>query len=133
MAGTTQMAPFTSPQIMPLLSASAQGAAKACTGNSGTTCGLKWTAGAYDGSTGVGEQMAALSVFQSNLIGNVKPPFTAVKGGTSKGDPTAGTVQHGTPGQFDPSSVTTGSKAGAGILTFLGVISVLGGSWWMVT
>jgi mannan endo-1,6-alpha-mannosidase len=134
MALTTQMASFTAKTIMPQLLASAQACAATCTGLSGTTCGLRWNAGAtFDGSYGVGEEMAAMSVFQSNLISLVAPPFTAVAGGTSKGDPSAGTTSTTVPGTFDPASVTTGSKVGGGFLTVLLLVGVLGGAWWMVT
>src|SRR5438045_7393891 len=65
MAATTKVADWTTDMIMPKLQASATNAALQCSGgDDGTTCGLRWTAGAqYDGSTGPGEQMAALEVF----------------------------------------------------------------------
>ena len=134
MAFTTQMAPFTTSQIMPKLQASAQGAAAQCSGGSnGVTCGRRWYQNTWDGEQGVGEQMSAMSVFGSNLIPKVAAPVTSSTGGTSKGDPSAGTqAQAGTvPG--DVTVVTTKDKAGAGILTALVLGGVLYTTWWMLS
>ena len=136
MAATVQIAPFTESAIMPKLRASATGAAGQCTGpdRGGTTCGRKWTQSDWDGKSGPGEQMSALSVFQANLIQKVAPPVTQDKGGTSKSDPTAGT-HGGTPAsQLDPiltRKITTGDKAGAGILTGLSLAALLGTVYWI--
>jgi len=134
MAATTKMAPFTYDAIMAKLQASAQAAALQCSGGAnGNTCGLQWTMGAqYDGSFGVGEQMSALEVIQSNLISKVAGPVTNNTGGTSQGNPSAGTGgDSNSPGiTVDP--ITTGDKVGAGFLTSLVLVGVLGGAWWMV-
>jgi mannan endo-1,6-alpha-mannosidase len=132
MAATIQMAPYTHDTLLPLLQSSAAGAAAACSGG-GNICGFKWTTGQYDGVTGVGEQMSAISVFGSTLIDLVAAPVTAVTGGTSVGDPSAGTGGDTTPGTFDPATVTTGSKVGASFLTLFAIIGVVGGSWWMIS
>ena len=133
MAATTVKAPYTRDTIMPLLQTSANAAAKSCTGgNDGVTCGLQWTTGNWDGSYGVGEQMSALEVIQSNLISNVAGPVTNSTGGISKGDPSAGTGGDASPAGILQSNVTTGDRAGAGILTALVLLGVLGGAWWMV-
>jgi mannan endo-1,6-alpha-mannosidase len=85
MAGTAGLAPFTADSIMPKLRASAQAAALQCNGP-GNACGLRWIDGAkYDGSTGVGEQMSALEIFQANLIEIGRGPLTNTTGGTSTG------------------------------------------------
>lgn len=134
MAATTKLAPFTFDLIMPKLRASAAAAALQCSGGTdGKTCGLRWTEGAkWDGSTGVGEQMSAMEVFQSILITKAEAPVTNSTGGTSKGDPSAGTG--GTSGQpgLVPNAVTKKDKVGAGILTTLVLMGVIGGSWWIV-
>ncbi|KAL7949535.1 glycoside hydrolase family 76 protein [Trichoderma barbatum] len=67
---TTQLAPYTGAVIQPLLLTNAKAAAKACSGSperrvAGTACGFSWTGGAYDGLTGVGEQMNALSALSA--------------------------------------------------------------------
>jgi mannan endo-1,6-alpha-mannosidase len=139
MAATTQMAPFTYDFIMPKLRASAAAAAKTCTGgNTGTSCGLKWTEQQWDGSKGIGEQMSAMEVFQSNLITKVAPPVTNSTGGTSKGNPSAGSEGDGPPGAgplpkiyTDP--ITTGDRAGAGILTTLVLVVFIACTWWMIS
>lgn len=136
MAGTAKVAPWTYDTIMPYLRASAQGAATSCTGGDrGITCGTKWYIGEWDGTNGVGQQMNALEVFQSNLIDTVPPPLSNDTGGTSRGNPSAGTgggigggVSGSGPGGIE-SDISTGDKAGAGILTTLVVAFILGGAW----
>jgi Glycosyl hydrolase family 76. len=92
MAATTKVAPFTYDLIAPKLQASALAAAQQCNG-ADNACGLRWTMGTqYDGSAGVGEQMSALEIFQSNLIDQVVGPVTNKTGGTSQGDSSAGTA-----------------------------------------
>lgn len=132
MAATTKMAPFTYDFVMTRLRASALAAAQQCSGGSdGATCGLRWTMGPkWDGTYGVGQQMSALEVIQSNLIAKVTGPVTNSTGGTSKGNPSAGTG--GDAALIGTPDVTTGDKVGAGFLTSLILVGVLGGAWWMV-
>lgn len=132
MAATTKVAPWTSDQIMPFLQASASAAAEQCSGGSdGVTCGTKWTMGTtWDGTYGVGQQMSALEVIQSNLIQQVQGPVSNKTGGTSQGNPSAGTGGDSTPGS-PTTPITTGSKAGAGILTALVLVTLLGGAWYV--
>lgn len=133
MGYTIKVAPWTREMIYPKLQASAQAAAKQC--NAGTdqqTCGLKWTTnGVNDGSFGPGEQMAAMEVMQNLLIDEVAGPVSEQTGGTSKSDPSAGSQAKDNSIVFD--SITTGDKAGAGFLTTLVLIGILGGAWWMVS
>jgi hypothetical protein len=52
---------------------------------------VKWQSGtAWDGTTGVGLEMAALEVIQSNLIAQARGLVTNLTGGTSRGDYSAG-------------------------------------------
>lgn len=141
MALTTQLAPFTHDEIMPMLRASAVAAAKTCTGGpNGRSCGLKWTLEHWDGSNGVGEQLSVMEVLQSNLIDLVPPPFTNNTGGTSKGNPNAGMGHPGgvgggsmpSPDNIHTRSITTGDRAGAGILTTFMLALLVGVSGWMV-
>ncbi|KAI4620112.1 hypothetical protein J4E80_004638 [Alternaria sp. BMP 0032] len=68
-AKTAMVAPFTKDKIVPLLKASAVGAAKACSGGTdGVTCGSKWYTGSWDGTSGVGQQLSALEVTQALLM-----------------------------------------------------------------
>jgi mannan endo-1,6-alpha-mannosidase len=128
MAATTKVAPWTADQILPLLASSAVAAAQTCVGGAdGNQCGTKWTQAGWDGTLGVGQQMSALEVIQSNLIKKVSGPVSNSTGGTSQGNPSAGT---GTTVHVKaPHQITTGDKAGAGILTAVVVASLLGGGY----
>lgn len=140
MAATTQIAPFTYDIIIPRLRASALAAAKTCTGGpNGSSCGLKWTDQKWDGSRGVGEQMSALEVFQSNLVQEVAPPVTDADGGTSKGNPAAGSgpngggdISQGKLGDIRTREISTADRAGAGVLTTLFLAGVVGCTSWLV-
>lgn len=140
MAYTYQMAPFTQEWIIPRLQASAKAGAATCTGGAdGITCGLAWVQSTYDGSVfgvtagGLGEHLAVMEVLQSNLIVTAGAPLTATTGGTSKGDPTAGTTEKLTTQellQTEPSTV--GDKAGAGILTTIVLGLLFSLTYWLV-
>ena len=121
MAITAKIVPHTYDTIMPKLKASAQAAALQCSGPD-NACGLKWTDGAtFDGSTGVGEQMAALEVFQSLLIDKVEGPADNSTG-ISKGDPSAGS---GGDPVIDPGNITTADRVGAGFVTTILLVAIL--------
>lgn len=131
MAATTKLAPHTHDELMDKLRASAKAAAQQCSGPD-DACGLRWTKGAsYDGSTGVGEQMAALEVVQSNLIHKVAGPANN-KTGISKGNPNAGTKK-GNEEEIEMSEITTGDRVGAGFITTIILLCVMGGAWWMIS
>lgn len=141
MAGTAKVAPQHHDYIMKRLRGSAIAAAKQCTGGEkGITCGTRWYEDGWDGTYGVGQQMNALEVFQSNLEDLVPGPLSNATGGTSRGNPSAGTGPDsannvggggGGPGSIHP--ITTGDRAGAGILTAMVVVFVLGGAWYVAT
>ena len=132
MAATTKMAPYTYDAVMAKLGPSAAAAALQCSGgDNGQTCGMKWTQGAtWDGSYGVGQQMAALEVIQSNLIQHVSGPVTNSTGGTSKGNPNAGSSPTST--VLAPRPATTTDQTGAGFLTVVVCASLAGMFWWMI-
>lgn len=128
MAASTKMAPFIEPEISNLLQTSAKAAAASCSGGEdGVTCGTRWNIGSYDGTYGVGQQMSALEVVQGLLIDDVAGPVSNTTGGTSKGDPTAGTGPKHGPGAA-PEPITTSDRAGAGILTALVLSGIVGGT-----
>ncbi|KAF3480951.1 glycosyl hydrolase family 76 protein [Arthroderma uncinatum] len=132
MAATTQMAPFATDFIMTRLRACAAAAAKTCTGGDDrTACGLKWTTGEFDGSNGVGEQMAAMEIFQSNLIAKAVPPLTNSTGGISKGNPGGSSKGSGVESTA-LRSINTADKAGAGILTILLLSTIGGATYWII-
>ncbi|KAI8722134.1 Mannan endo-1,6-alpha-mannosidase [Fusarium sp. LHS14.1] len=133
LAVTTQWAPYTADMIMPLLRTSAVAATKVCTGGSNKRmCGLYWTKDKFEGSTSVGQQMAALEVTLSCMIADRPAPLTQDTGGTSKGDPGGGSADIGrtTPEvNWDP--ITGGDTAGASILTILLAGGLLAFTVWM--
>lgn len=127
---TTQIAPFTAERVLPILKKSAQAAIDVCTGgDSGRECGFQWASGKFDNSVGAGQTMSVLGAVSSLLIGDAKGPVSADTGGTSKGDPDAGN------GGDDPlrtfNKVSTGEKAGAGIITFVVLSAACGMFGWM--
>jgi mannan endo-1,6-alpha-mannosidase len=133
MAQTTQMAPFTYDQIMKRLRASGQAAAKTCTGgDKNNVCGLRWTDQKWDKTKDFGQQMAALEVIQANLITRVAAPVTNDDGGTSKGNPNAGSKPPQTVPPGLDYTITTGDKAGAGILTVLVLVGIGGSCGWLI-
>jgi mannan endo-1,6-alpha-mannosidase len=97
LAATTKVAPFTYNQIMPVLKTSAIAAAQQCSGGAnGRMCGLSWSKGpVWDGTQGVGQEMAAMSVIFTNLLQfnngvHIAPPVTNSTGGTSVGNSSDG-------------------------------------------
>ena len=148
LAWTTQWVPDAYTKVQPMLAKAGQAAASSCDGpanapgwtgaeglppfkgKGGTACGFSWLTGKFDGVSGVGQQMNALDAVMYNLINKVKPPVTADSGGTSKGDPSAGTSGTKNPTTLKP--ITTGDKAGAAILTVVMVAGVIGGTTFLV-
>ena len=138
MAAATKAAPFIYNDVIGAIQTSAAAAALQCSGSpaerpNGRMCGLSWSKGsAWDGTSGVGQQMAALEVVQSNLIQLAKAPVTGTTGGTSTGDPSAGSgdisgSQAATPVQ----AATTGGKVGAAFLTVAVSCALLGLVGWV--
>ncbi|MCJ1414902.1 hydrolase 76 protein [Xylographa parallela] len=134
MAASTQVAPFIYDAVMLKLQASATAAAQQCSGGpTGTTCGQKWTDGTvWDGTSGVGQQMSALEVIQSNLVKNSTPPITAATGGTSKGNPAAGSSGTVVSTGAIITQITLAEKISAGFITAFACIMVGGGVVWIV-
>jgi mannan endo-1,6-alpha-mannosidase len=132
LATATQIAPFLADKVLPVLKASTDAAVATCTGESNQrTCGFKWSTKAYDGSHGAGQQMNVLGAVSMLLIGQSQPPVTNATGGTSKGDPNAGTHSDNFRAELPP--ITAGDRAGAAILTIVILVSVVGTMGWMST
>ncbi|KAI1158761.1 glycoside hydrolase family 76 protein [Nemania serpens] len=130
MTTMTQIAPFTAPQVLPVLRKSAQAAVKQCTGgDNGRTCGFRWASGAFDGNVGAGQTMDVLAAVSSLLIDQSKTPVTNATGGTSIGDPSAGIGSGAI--TDDLPAVTTGDKAGAGVLTAVIILTAAAAFGWM--
>ncbi|KAI0181021.1 glycoside hydrolase family 76 protein [Hypoxylon sp. FL1284] len=64
---TAVLVPSLAPTILPLLEASAAGAAASCSGYENSTCGMKWYTGEFDGNYAMGVELSALEVIQSLL------------------------------------------------------------------
>ena len=135
LAATSKLAPFTSGYVKQKLQDSATGAAGQCVGgNGGRTCGRAWHSTTWDGHSGVGEEMSALSVVQSNLVQQVQSPVTQQTGGTSVGDPSAGSQGDHPSKAFDPTAwgeITTADRAGAGTVTALVGLGIVATTSWM--
>ncbi|KAI0006835.1 glycoside hydrolase family 76 protein [Xylariaceae sp. FL0662B] len=130
LAVTTQVAPFVKSRIMGVLRSSTEAAVKQCTGgDNGRMCGFHWSTGVYDGRTGAGQQMNVLAALSSLLVDAADKPLTNSTGGTSKGDPNAGAGK--ATGLTQDTTVTTGDRAGAGILTALLIGITLASVVWM--
>lgn len=129
----SQVAPFTRDDILPVLRTSATAAVAQCTGGeTGRKCGFYWSSGQFvdpstDRTSGAGEQMSVLAAVSSLLIEDADPPATNKTGGISKGNPNAGSEG----GPREHGSITTGDRAGAGILTMILLGSALGMWGWM--
>lgn len=134
LASTMQWVPDTYDRLMPWIRSSAVAATAQCEGGeNGRMCGMKWSSGEYDGTTGVGQQMAALEVTLACMIRMRDPILTSDTGGESQGDPGAGGSDIGRtepPGpDFGP--VTAGDQAGAAILTASIVGCLVAGIFWL--
>ncbi|KAL7789969.1 glycoside hydrolase family 76 protein [Trichoderma ceciliae] len=121
---TTQLAPYTGATIQPLLQTTAKAAADACTGSPssgfagrpGTACGFSWLGDSgFDGLTGVGEQMNALSAVVSTLTRDTKGQPAPGSGTGTKGTSTGGTSQASASGSDKPTSTpnSSGNKIAA--------------------
>lgn len=134
MAVVSQLVPSTTKKIRDVLTKSAEKAVAQCTGgDTGRVCGLYWSSGEFrdpraDGTSGAGEAMNVLAAVSSLLIDDASPPVTNKTGGISKGNPNAGRKGHHSDTWSD---ITTGDKAGAGIITALLVAGGLSLFVWM--
>ncbi|AOW27106.1 mannan endo-1,6-alpha-mannosidase [Candida albicans L26] len=126
---TTQLAPETKDRIREVLEASAEGAAKSCSGGSdGVTCGENWAIDKWDGVYGLGEQTSALEVMMALIV---EPPLSVKTGGTNRTDYSAGTNSEDNANKNEL-TITGKDKAGAGVLTAIVLAVILGGAIWMI-
>lgn len=141
LAITAQLVPQQYERIFSYLRMSAKAAAAQCSGGTdGITCGQHWSSTTWDGMYGVGEQMCALAIVNTMLIDteDLAPPYTNISGGTSVGDPTAGSGDSSNLGgsltdSVARSKITTADKAAAGIVTAVLLIAILGGAFWLIS
>lgn len=129
MGATIKLAPHTADILLPRLQASAKAAAQQCSGPD-NKCGLRWVDHEkHDGSHGLGEQLAAMEVFQVNLVEKAAG-FANNETGTSQGNPAGGSeaTEEITP----LSDITVGDKVGAGFVTTAVLLGILGAAWWLL-
>jgi len=130
LAATAVLVPWTRDTITPLLRASAIAAAQSCSGGlDGVTCGNKWWVEGWDGIYGVGEQMSALEVIQSNLMTTITGPLSDTNGGTSKGDTGAGGGEVRVPDGYHGDDMSARDRKGALALTVILVLATLSTAW----
>jgi mannan endo-1,6-alpha-mannosidase len=127
MSATTQMAPWTYDIIAPLLLSSAKAATAQCTGApTGNVCGLKWyNNGTWDGTAGVGQQMAALEVVLGTMVGHATPAVTNTTGGNSASNPSAGYNASSLPPGEVVTPASKADRAGGWFLTVLFSLATL--------
>lgn len=134
MAVTAQIAPFTRDRILAVMKTSTEAALKTCTGGSnGRMCSLTWKEGVFTGDPGAGEQMNIVAALTSYLIAleDVGAPLTNATGGTSQGNPAAGTGDSGEWWRNIDTPAPTKDKVGAGFLTAMLLISAVAMFVWM--
>jgi mannan endo-1,6-alpha-mannosidase len=127
------LVPETADQIKPKLQSSAEAAAKTCTGNNNQTCGIKWYTDKWDGTTGMEQEISATNVFLANLVsfGGIDGPVTSKTGGKSSSDPNAGEGSSNSQ-KKTAKPITSGDKAGAGILTAIFIAGWAGSMVWLL-
>ncbi|GCE99276.1 hydrolase 76 protein [Zygosaccharomyces mellis] len=131
LAATAQLIPDFSERIMGLINSTAYGAAQSCVGGyDGHTCGIDWNQNGWDGQYGLGEQMAALEALVVTQAMNRPAPYNSTNGGNSTGDGAAGTQK--APTNLKPLHITSGSRAGAGIITCVVGFSIIASFLWLV-
>ncbi|KAJ5632753.1 Mannan endo-1-6-alpha-mannosidase DCW1 [Penicillium lividum] len=134
LAFTAMLVPSTWDTILPKLQTSASAAALSCTGHDNNTCGVRWYLSTYDGYMTMEQEISATNVFVANLIAFEKSaPVTSTTGGNSTSDVTAGDNDTAATTTETSSTITSGSRAGAGILTVVlvsGWVAIMGWVVW---
>ncbi|KAK9364310.1 glycosyl hydrolase family 76-domain-containing protein, partial [Lipomyces kononenkoae] len=122
---TAVLAPWTYDTIYAhLVNTVVNGISQSCTGGrDGVTCGTSWVVRGWDNTWGLGQEMAALETVQNLLINQVPSPYTATTGGSSPGGDEEPESRFGYTG-----AVRTSDRAGAGILTSIALLMILGGA-----
>lgn len=130
MANVAELCPWTRHRIRAAIRASAEAAVQTCTGGENDRmCGMRWESGAYDGNTGLGQEMNVLSALMVLLLlehdddGQREHGIVTLDtGGTSLEDPHAGESGRfkDKPRVFEPTS--RADLIGATILTGLMIV-----------
>lgn len=120
-----QVAPYTSAKITPLITSSAEAAAKAC-GDDG--CSFYWDGTSASGS-GVNEQLSALTYVQGLLVGKDAGPVEGKAGNatTTAGGADASASSTSTPTSSESS--TTTPNTGITVRSETTVVGIFAGLW----
>lgn len=120
-------------EITSALNATATAAAESCSGGSdGHTCGLNWLEQKWDGMYGLGEQISALAALSYSQVESHPKPFTSFHGGSSNGSSSDDFSLTTDTLLTDDTPVTTGDRAGAGIVTAVLMIFIIGAGCWVI-
>ncbi|KAK9321330.1 glycoside hydrolase [Lipomyces orientalis] len=127
---TAILAPWTYDRIYAhLVNTTVNGITQSCTGGrDGVTCGTSWLVEGWDNTWGLGQEMSALETVQNLLVNQVPAPYTATTGGSSPG----GNGGRRQTGYISTGIVSTGDRAGAGIVTSIVLLMMLGAAWWII-
>lgn len=126
---TASLVPSLEDEILSYLNSTATAAAESCSGGSdGHTCGLNWLEQKWDGQYGLGEEICGLAALSYSQLASHPKPFTAYHGGSSSGDFSTSTSTLLT----DNTPVTTGDRAGAGVVTAVLMIFIIGAGCWVI-
>ena len=132
LAFTALLVPSTYDTILAKLQTSATAAALSCTGHDNNTCGISWYKSEYDGWIGMEEEISASNIFLANMIPYVsKSPITSSTGGNSTSNPTAGENDTSSD-TTSTTTISTGDRAGAGILTVIFITAWVALMGWTV-
>ncbi|CAB91181.1 plasma membrane mannan endo-1,6-alpha-mannosidase Dfg501 [Schizosaccharomyces pombe] len=131
---TIRLAPYTYDTLYPLIQTSAAAAAKQCCGGySGTSCGIYWfwNNGTWDDNYGVQEQFSALQAVQMLMIEYAPEIATLASSTDNRSNSTyASNVVINDTNTTTTIVVKEKDRGGAGFLTFLSAIFILGASIW---
>lgn len=131
LGSTALLVPSLQNDIMTKLNASATAAAASCSGGSdGHTCGLNWFENGWDGKYGLGEQICALDVIANTQVLSKDGPLTNTTGGTSSSTAGKDTTDSGS--TVNPRLIETKDRAGAGVVTVIGIVMMLSTGFWML-
>lgn len=167
---STQLVPSLRDNVSKIMAAAVKGAARQCIGQApgqaktaagvsratpGTGnnwCGQRWWQSTWDGWSGLGEQMSAMSAFQNSIMflnggpatGNSSAngtiagqgglPLTAATGGTSQSDPNAGADAYILPDRVHPDwkTISAGDRFAASLMTVAGCAIPVAGLWFVM-
>lgn len=128
-----RLVPALESDIMTAINATAAAAAGSCSGGyDGHTCGLNWLDSSYDNMYGLGEQISALSAMSVTQVLSKNKPYTANNGGSSNGSVDAGVNTGSSSLLSDDTPISGKDKAGAGVITAVLMLFLIGVGVWIL-